>query len=82
MAAIISERGKVRTSASRPTGVIIAPPMPCTTRAATSVGLFTASPLSSEPKVNSETAQVNTRLVPNRSAIQPLMGMNTARQSV
>jgi hypothetical protein len=82
MAASISDRGKVRTRASRPTGVIIAPPMPCTTRAATSMWLFTASPQSNEPSVNSETAQVNTRRVPNRSAIQPLMGMNTARQSV
>ena len=82
MAASISDRGNVRTRASRPTGVIMAPPMPWTTRAATSIGLFRASPQSSDPSVNSETAQVKTRLVPNRSAIQPLIGMNTARQRV
>ena len=82
MAASISDLGNVRTRASRPTGVIMAPPMPCTTRAATSIGIFSASPQNSEPRVNRNTAQVKTRLVPNRSAIQPLMGMKTARHSV
>ena len=82
MAASISDFGKVRTSASRPTGVIMAPPMPWTTRAATSIGLLWASPHSSDPSVKRHTAHVKTRFVPNRSAIQPLMGMKTARQSV
>jgi len=72
----------VRTSARRPTGVIMAPPMPWMTRAATSIGLLSARPQASDPRVKSQTAHVNTRLVPNRSAIHPLMGMNTARQSV
>ena len=78
----ISDRGNVRTRASRPTGVIIAPPMPWTTRAATSMGMLIASPQKSEPRVKRLTAQVNTRLVPKRSAIQPLTGMKTARQMV
>ena len=82
IAASISDFGNVRTSARRPTGVIIAPPMPCTTRAATSIGMLTASPQNSDPSVNRNTARVNTQRVPNRSAIQPLMGMKTARHSV
>jgi len=40
------------------------------------------SPHSNEPSVNVAIADANTRLVPNRSAIQPLIGMNTARLSV
>ncbi len=82
IAVISSERGKVRTSARRPTGVIIAPPIPCKMRDATSIGTFTESPHASDPSVNSATATANTRRVPKRSAIQPLIGMKTARLSV
>jgi hypothetical protein len=82
MAASISDFGKVRTSASRPTGVIIAPPMPWMTREATNMCVLTDNPHASDPIVKSATAHVNTRLVPNRSAIQPLMGMKTARHNV
>src|SRR5439155_1853876 len=72
-------RGKLRSRISRPTGVIIAPPKPCTTRIVISIGRLSASPHSAEPPANSRTAAQNTRRAPNRSAIQPLTGMNTAR---
>jgi hypothetical protein len=35
-----------------------------------------------DPRVNSPIADANTRRVPNRSAIHPLIGMKTARLSV
>ena len=43
---------------------------------------FTDSPQSNEPKVNSATAVRKTFRVPKRSAIHPLMGMNTAKLKV
>ena len=42
-------RGKLRSSTSLPTGVIIAPPNPCTTRVAISIGRLSAMPQSAEP---------------------------------
>ena len=39
-------------------------------------------PQNTEPKVKIPMADANTRRVPNRSAIQPLIGMNTARLNV
>ncbi len=65
--------------ASRPTGIIIAAPMPCRMRVATSIGALTARPHSTDENVNIATAMPNTRRVPNRSAIQPLTGIHTAR---
>ena len=79
MAVTNSLRGKDRSRISRPTGVIIAPPKPCTTRLATSIGKSTAAPHSADPSVNSAMAAQKVRRMPNRSAIQPLTGMNTAR---
>ena len=76
-----SERGKLRSRISRPTGVIIAPPKPCMTRIANSIGRLVERPHSAEPSVKIATAAQNTRRVPSRSAIQPLTGMNTARLS-
>ena len=73
---------KVRASVMRPTGIIMAPPMPCTTRQATSISMLVARPHSTEPRVKSPIAAAKTRRVPKRSAIQPLTGMNTARLSV
>ena len=68
----------VRTSTRRPTGVIMAPPMPCTMRATTkSVSeLDSAQPI--EPSTNTAIAARNTVRAPKRSAVQPLAGMNTA----
>ena len=79
MARSSSDFGNVRTIASRPTGIIIAAPAPCTTRAATSIGALTASPHSTELSVKTATAIANTRRLPKRSAIHPLIGMHTAR---
>ena len=66
----------------RPTGIIMAPPMPCRTRQATSMSILADRPHSTEPSVNKPIAEAKTRRVPKRSAIQPLIGMKTARLSV
>ena len=73
---------KVRASVMRPTGIIMAPPAPWTTRQATSISMLVERPQSREPTQNRPMAAAKTRRVPNRSAIQPLTGMNTARLSV
>src|ERR1043165_2357803 len=67
-----------RSSARRPTGVIIAPPMPCRMRAITKwvTDCDSAQPI--EPTMNTAIARLNTMRAPNRSAVQPLAGMNTA----
>ena len=77
-----SNLGKVRTRVSRPTGTIIAPPQPCRIRQAISKWMSLESPQRNEPSVKMPMADANTRRVPKRSAIQPLIGMNTARLSV
>ena len=71
----------MRTSTSRPTGVIMAPPMPCTMRATTkpSSELANAQPI--EPSTKIAIAALNTVRAPKRSAVQPLAGMNTASES-
>ena len=82
MARTSSDLAKVRTRVRRPTGTIMAPPQPCRTRQATSMWMSTARPHSSEPSVNRPIAEAKTRRVPKRSAIQPLIGMKTARLRV
>ena len=77
-----SDCGKVRTMVSRPTGTIIAPPMPCRMRKATSRWRSVEMPHRSEPSVKMPMADEKTRRVPNRSATQPLSGMKTATLSV
>ena len=81
MALTSSRRSTVRTSTSRPTGVIIAPPMPWMMRARTNseIELDSAQPI--EPSTNTPIAARNTVRAPNRSAVQPLIGMNTASES-
>ena len=71
----------VRTTTMRPTGVIIAPPIPCTMRAITkSVSeLESAHPI--DPSTNTPMAARNTVRAPKRSAVQPLAGMNIARDN-
>ena len=66
----------------RPTGTIMAPPIPCRTRQATSIVMLVEMPHSSEPREKTAIAEPNTLRVPKRSAIQPLIGMKTARLSV
>ena len=70
-----------RNSTSRPTGVIIAPPSPCTMRAITKwvTDWENAQPI--DPSMNTPIAIANTMQGPKRSAVQPLAGMNTASDS-
>ena len=82
MARMSSDLANVRTSVSRPTGTIMAPPQPCRMRQATSRWMSLDMPQSKEPRVNRPIAEAKTRRVPKRSAIQPLIGMNTARLNV
>ena len=81
IAATSSCFGTLRSSTRRPTGTIMAPPMPCRMRASTRTPSEFACPQAIEPRVNTTIAARNTVRVPNRSAIQPLAGMNTARLS-
>ncbi len=53
-----------RRSNSRPTGSIIAPPMPCTIRASTRNASEGAKPHSTEPSVNTTMAARNTWRLP------------------
>ena len=77
-----SDLANVRTRVSRPTGTIIAPPQPCRMRQATRTWMLLDMPHRNDPSVNSPMADANTRRVPKRSAIHPLIGMNTARLKV
>src|SRR3954453_21283559 len=70
-----------RSSTSRPTGVIIAPPMPCRIRAMTKSVTEDDSAQPIEPAMNTAIAIENTIRAPKRSAVQPLAGMNTASDS-
>jgi len=74
-----SERGTVLSSTSRPTGTIIAPPIPCTMRDRTRSGRVCDRPQPIEPSMKTTIAALNTRRAPKRSAVQPLIGTNTAR---
>ena len=56
-------------------------PCPGRMRAATRAASELAIPQPIEPKVKTTIATLNTRRAPNRSAVQPLIGMNTARLS-
>ncbi len=77
-----SDLSNVRTIVRRPTGTMSAPPMPCRIRNATRTWMFVERPQRREPSVKIAIADAKTRRVPNRSAIQPLTGMKTARLSV
>ena len=71
-------RSMLRTTVSRPTGTISAPPTPCSTRAAVNSTTFCEMPHSSEASVNVTMAEKNTLREPKRSATQPLAGMKIA----
>ncbi len=73
-----SDFGTVRRITSRPTGTIIAPPMPWMMRNRTKSGSPCAKPQAAEPSVNTTMAARKTLRAPKRSATQPLNGMNTA----
>src|SRR5271154_104500 len=74
-----SDLAIVFSTIRRPTGTIMAPPKPCRIRAATSSGSDCDSPQKTEPVVKMMIAVRKTVRAPNRSAIQPLIGMKTAR---
>ena len=76
-----SDFGTVRRMTSRPTGTIMAPPMPWMMRYSTKSGSDWAKPQAAEPSVNMTMAARNTVRAPNLSATQPLKGMNTASDS-
>ena len=80
-AEISSDFGTVRRMTSRPTGTIMAPPMPCTMRNSTKSNSDEAKPQAAEPRVKTTIAALNTVRAPKRSAAQPLKGMNTANDS-
>jgi hypothetical protein len=82
MALMSSDFSKVRTMVRRPTGSIIAPPQPCRMRQATSRWISFEMPQRNEPRVKMPMADEKTRRVPKRLAIQPLIGMKTARLKV
>ena len=66
---------------SRATGVIIAPPMPSTMRAATNWVREPDMAQPMDPSMKTAIAPRNTVRAPKRSAVQPLTGMNTASES-
>ena len=78
MARTRSDLSEYRNTASRPTGTIIAPPMPCSTRMPTSIGSDTLAAHPIEAIVKTAIAVMNTRRTPNRSAIHPVAGISTA----
>ena len=77
-----SAGGKARNSMVTPTGVSMPPPTPCSTLKAMSCSIDCASAHASDPATNAPKANMNTRLVPNRSPSQPDTGIHTARLSV
>ena len=70
-----------RSSTSRPTGVIMAPPAPCRMRANTKPVTEEDSAQPIDPIMKTVMARLNTVRGPNRSAVQPLAGMKTASAS-
>ena len=68
----------LRTMIKRPTGVIMAPPAPWTMRASTNSWSECEAAQPIEPSTKTPIAARNTLRVPNRSAVQPLAGMQIA----
>ena len=71
----------LRTMIRRPTGVIIAPPMPWKIRAETNCASECEAAQPIEPRTNIPIAARNTLRAPSRSAVQPLAGMKIASDS-
>ncbi|MNP73851.1 hypothetical protein D3C76_1706310 [compost metagenome] len=81
IAAIYCSRGTIFITVRRPTGTIMAPPMPWITREAISSFSVSERAHRMDPRVNNTMALKNTRCTPNRSANQPLAGSITATVS-
>jgi hypothetical protein len=77
-----SDRGAVRRSTRRPTGVTAAPPIPCSARASASSNRLELRPQNTDPRVNTTMAIWNTVRAPKRSASQPVTGMKTATLTI
>ena len=65
-----------------PAGMIMPPPNPCRMRNAISDSADQARPDSTDPSANSTIEIMYSRLVPNRSAAQPVSGITVASASV
>ncbi len=65
-----------------PAGISMPPPSPCRTRKKISDSADQAAPQSAEPATNSAMASMYRRLVPKRSAAQPVIGITDASASV
>ena len=65
-----------------PSGMSMPPPRPCRARKPISIPIEVAMAHSVEPRVKSSSAVMYRRLVPNRSAAHPVIGMTVARASV
>jgi hypothetical protein len=74
-----SDLGTVRSRTSRPTGTIMAAPMPWKKRAPTKAASDVDRAQRTEPIRNTTMEARKTVRAPSLSAIQPLIGMNTAR---
>jgi hypothetical protein len=74
-----SDGGKARNSIASPTGAIIPPPTPCSTRKISNSVSDPAMPHSTDATVNTTIAVSSTRLPPNRSPSQPDAEMKMAR---
>jgi hypothetical protein len=72
----------LRTTIRRPTGTIMAPPIPCRMRAAVNWPTLCDRPHRIDARVNTTMAVAKTEREPKRSATQPLTGMNTASASM
>ncbi len=82
IAATYCSPGTRRSTASRPIGSSIEPPMPCSARAATSWPSVCDAAQPIDASTNTRIASENTRRVPNRSASQPDAGVSIAIVSV
>ena len=78
---ISSDLAVLRSTINRPTGTIIAPPMPWNTRATVSTPSVGATAQPMDATVNTAIARENTPRAPYRSLSQPLAGMSTATVS-
>ena len=74
--------GVTAASIVRVSGVKIAPPTPCTARAATSAPIVGANAAAADPAVKTATPIVNIRRRPNRSPSAPPVSSSTAKLSV
>ena len=78
MALTSCARGVTRTSTSRATGVIIAPPKPCSSRESTKASSEFEAAQAIEPAMKMRIAARKTLRAPQRSAAQAESGMKMA----